>query len=325
MTVPSAWTRLAEANAAARFLDVSLRGAGQVIFQDNPLSGLSLLAAIAWGASAGGSPEVAVGAVVGLAVATGTAMLLHADRASLRQGLLGFNGLLVGVAVPTFLAATPAMWILLMVGAAVSTVAALGVTRAMRIWGVPALTFPFVLTTWLLLLAAYSFGAVTIDGMGPPAVAPGPTTPPPDPAAVPLFAAWLKGPAQVVFIDDWLSGVVVVLGLAIASLPAAGFALLGSGVAVVVALALGASPADVSRGLYGFSPVLTAMAIGCVFNVPSWRVGLYALLAIVFTVIAQAALNAGLAPLGIPALTAPFVFVTWVFLLAQADLGASPD
>jgi urea transporter len=46
----------------------------------------------------------------------------------------------------------------------------------------------------------------------------------------------------------------------------------------------------------------------------------------VFTVVAQAAFNVALTPLAIPALTAPFVLVTWIFLLARPDFpGAAAD
>lgn len=333
MAETSPWTRLAEANPAVRFIDVNLRGAGQVIFQNNPLTGLIFLAAIAWGAVQGGAPQIALGALVALVVGTVTAMLLDADQASLRQGLFGFNGVLVGCAVPTFLEPTAAMWALLVIGAAVSTVTMLAVSNVMKTWGTPALTFPFVLTTWFLMLAAYSFGAVAIDGMGPPALAhslaAGPLPLPATAAqaeaeALPLLEAWLKGPAQVFLIDDWISGVLVVFALAVSSLWAAAFALGGAAVALAVSLLLGASLSGVSGGLYGFSPVLTAVALGCVFYQPSGRVALYALLGTVFTVIVQAAMDAGMAPLGVPSFTAPFVFVTWLFLLPKADLKPHP-
>ncbi len=47
-------------------------------------------------------------------------------------------------------------------------------------------------------------------------------------------------------------------------------------------------------------------------------------MATVFTVIAQAALNAALTPFAIPALTAPFVLVTWLFLLPRQALDSRP-
>jgi urea transporter len=324
----SPWVRIADANAAVRFVDINLRGAGQVIFQNNPLAGLFFLVAIAWGAVQGGTPRVAAGAVMALAIATITAMLLNVDATSLRQGLFGFNGVLVGAAVPTFLADSPAMWVLLVIGAAVSTVTMLAVSNVMKTWGVPALTFPFVLTTWFLVLAAYSFGALAIHGMGPPALAHpavrAPTETTAVPGAVTLLEAWLKGPAQVFLINNWMSGILVVVGLAVSSLWAAACALVGTGVAIVLSLALGASTSSIIGGLYGFSPVLTAVAVGCVFYTPSWRVALYALLATVFTVIVQAAMDAAMMPLGIPTFTAPFVFVTWLFLLPKADLKPHP-
>lgn len=325
----STWARIVEGSALLRFVDVNLRGAGQVIFQNNPLTGAFFLVAVTWGAIAGGAPQIAAGAVVALIVATVTAMLLDADEGSLRQGLFGFNGVLVGCAVPTFIEPSVAMWALLVIGAATSTVAMLAVANVMKTWGTPALTFPFVLTTWFLMLGAYSFGAVTIDGMGPPALAHSLTTAPMSPAAVegqalPLLEAWLKGPAQVFLIDNWVSGILVVIGLAVSSLWAAGFALGGAAIALATSLALGASLSDINGGLYGFSAVLTAVALGCVFYPPSWRVTLYALLGTVFTVIVQGAMDAAFAPIGIPTFTAPFVFVTWLFLLPKADLKPHP-
>jgi urea transporter len=54
-----------------------------------------------------------------------------------------------------------------------------------------------------------------------------------------------------------------------------------------------------------------------VFYQPSLRVAAYTVLGTVFTVIAQAALNVALTPFAIPALTAPFVLASWIFLLPR--------
>lgn len=323
---PSAWTATVERNAIVRFVDINLRGAGQVIFQNNPLTGFFFLAAITWGAMVADQIAIAVGAIVALVVATVTAMLLDVDEGSLRQGLFGFNGVLVGAAVPTFLAINPAMWLILVIGAAVSTVTMLAVANVMKTWGVPALTFPFVLTTWFLVLAAYSFGHLSITSMGPPGLPHplGELATGPQLVLRPLLEAWLKGPAQVFLINNAISGVFVVLGLLVSSAWAALFALIGSAVALALSLGLGASLASVDAGLYGFSPVLTAVGLGCVFYTPSWRVTLFALLGTVFTVIVQGAMDAAIAPMGIPTFTAPFVFVTWLFLLPKAKLQPHP-
>ncbi|MDQ8726985.1 urea transporter [Bradyrhizobium sp. LHD-71] len=317
-----AWDELVEQSSLLRLIDLHLRGAGQVMFQNNPLTGLLFLLGIFWGAIASGNPAIAVGAVVGLVVATVTAILLQSDEVSLRQGLFGFNGVLVGVAVPTFLVMNPATWFLLVVGAAVSTVAMLAVSQVTKLWGVPALTFPFVLTTWFLMLAAYSFGHLPVRGLGPPAL-PVPAAAAVshlEPSAVFLLTAWIKGIAQVFLLNNLVTGVIFIAALLVSSIWAAAFAVAGSIVSVVVALMLGASAADIDAGLYSFSPVLTAIALGSVFFKPSWRVALFALLATVFTVIAQGALDAAVAPAGIPTFTAAFIFITWLFLLPKVNL-----
>jgi urea transporter len=108
------------------------------------------------------------------------------------------------------------------------------------------------------------------------------------------------------------------------SLAAAAFALTGAILAVLTAHLFGAESDLITGGLLGFSPVLTAIALGTVFYQPSWRVAVYAAVATVFTVVAQAALNVALSPFAIPALTAPFVLVTWIFLLPRQCLEPAP-
>ena len=325
--IDESWNRLAQANSLVRFVDECLRGAGQVIFQNNPLTGLFFILGIAWGSVVANTIPVIIGAVVALAIATATAILLDSDNESLRQGLFGFNGILVGAAVPTFLAATPTMWLLLVIGAAVSTVVMLAVSNVMKTWGVPALTFPFVLTTWFLVLAAYAFGHLPISSMGPPALPHAAGAEAAPAAALTsgfLLDAWLKGPAQVFLINNAISGILIVIGLLANSIWAGVFALAGSAVALLFALVFGAPPHSIDAGLYAFSAVLTAVGLGCVFYTPSWRVALYALLGTIFTVIVQGALDTALLPAGIPTFTAPFVFATWLFLLPKADLKPHP-
>ncbi len=45
----ASWESLSVSSAVLRFLDINLRGIGQVMFQNNPLTGILFLAAIAWG------------------------------------------------------------------------------------------------------------------------------------------------------------------------------------------------------------------------------------------------------------------------------------
>jgi urea transporter len=313
-----AWQRLCDGSAVLRFVDINLRGAGQVMFQNHPFTGALFIAAIAWGAFAAGAGVVLFGGVLGLVAATLTALWLRVDGEGLAAGLYGYNGLLVGLALPTFLAPSPTMWVYVLLGGAVSVVVMLGTSNVTRGLRVSALTFPFVLTTWLLLLAALAFAGQA--GETPPFT--GETEVLDAAVANPLDLAGFVGSvlhsiSQVFLKGSIVSALLFLAGLALSSPAAAGFALGGAALAVTTAHLLGAESELVSAGLLGFSPVLTAVALGTVFYRPGWRVAVYAALGTVFTVVAQAALNVAFAPLGIPALTAPFVLCAWLFLLPQ--------
>lgn len=301
-----------------RFIDFNLRGIGQVMFQDNPLSGLLFFLAIGWGSFVAGMPQVAIGGLLAIVAGTLTAQWLRVDASALAAGLYGYNAYLVGLAFGTFLGVSPLWWVYVAFGGAVSVPVTLAVANVFKSWGVAALTAPFVLTTWLFLLATYAFSA--IEGSGLPMAA-GITAI--DPAAANPLAfgdfvmGILKSIGQVFLKASIVAALLLLAGLAVNSFAAAGFALGGAIVAVVTAHVLGAESDLITGGLMGFSPVLTAIALGAVFYKPGVRVALYALAGTVFTVIVQGALNVAMAPFGIPTLTAPFVLASWFFLLPR--------
>lgn len=116
-----------------------------------------------------------------------------------------------------------------------------------------------------------------------------------------------------------LASLFFILGLAVESVACACYAIVGSLIATLLAYYLGANAHDISTGLYAFSAVLTSVALGTVFNQPGWRVFIYTLSGIIFTVFIQAAMNVLLMPFGIPTLTMPFVISSWLFLVPNKE------
>jgi urea transporter len=319
------WERCCSASKVLRFVDFNLRGIGQVMFQDNPVSGLLFFVAIGWGSYVAGMPQVAIGGLAAVVAGTLTALWLRVDGADVGAGLFGFNAYLVGLALPTFLAPSPLMWCCVVLGGIVSVPATLAVANVCRTWSTPALTAPFVLVTWLLLLGTYAFTA--IEGSGLPMTD---VVAPVDPAAAnPLaFGDFVQGVlrsiGQVFLKASVLAALLLLAGLAVNSVAAAASALAGAIVAVVTAHILGTESNLITGGLMGFSPVLTAIALGAVFNKPGVRTAIYALVGTIFTVIAQGAMNVVFTPFGIPTLTGPFVLVTWLFLLPRLKFDPAP-
>lgn len=298
-----------------KFIDNCLRGAGQVMFQNSPLCGLLFLAGIFWGAASNNQCIVAWGAIVGLTVSTLTGRILDMPEKDGQQGLWGFNGILVGCALPTFVGNTPWMWVALVLCSALTTWVRTGLNNVMKSWRINSLTFPFVLCTWFFLLSARALHSLPPTGMSAPSFPSAPFAVLHGATFVELLTYWLKGISQVFLIDSWVTGVLFLAGLAVSNLRAAAWAAVGSALALAAAIAFGGSAADISHGLYGFSPVLTAIALATVFYKPGWRSGTWAVLGVLVTLFVQAGMNMLLMPLGLATLTAPFCITTWLMLL----------
>lgn len=296
------------------YVRAMLRGAGQVMFQGNVWTGIFFLIGIFWGAYQEGQGVVAWGALVGLFVSTLTGYLLNLPRQNGLQGLWGFNGILVGCAFTTFLGDTIFTWIALIICSALSTWVRTGFNNVMAPWKVNSFTFPFVFTTWMFLLAARVMKGMPPVFMSTPEL-PGNFSTVIDLRLGDLIIYWLKGVAQVFLINSWVTGLLFLIGLFLSNKWAAIWAALGSAIALIIILMFQGPGNDIALGLYGFSPVLTGIALGATFYKVNYRSALWAILGIIVTVFIQAAMNVLLTPLGLPALTAPFCITTWLFLL----------
>ena len=135
----------------ARFGEWVLRGVGQVVLQNSPWTGLTILAGlsiVSW--------VSALDFVVGAAIATGVALAFRADRGLVEAGLFGFaggwSGLLVGgFAYPDRTYPTlELLWFLVMGGVlAVPLFSACYV--ACKKLGTSATALPVVILFWALL------------------------------------------------------------------------------------------------------------------------------------------------------------------------------
>lgn len=290
------------------------RGVGQVMFQDSAWTGLLFLIGIFWGAYASHTPLVAWGALTGVVVSTLTGYLSGLKEEPGAQGLWGFNGVLVGCAFPTFLGDTIWMWLALIFCAAMTTWVRNAFNNITEKWGVSSFTFPFVFCTWVFLLAARELHGVPTPDMSTPALTEH-VVPAINLGFGDLVVYWLKGVAQVFLIDNWVTGICFLVGLALCSMRAAIWAAIASAISLFLAIVFQATGADVAAGLYGFSAVLTGIALGATFCRFTWKTAIWAVCGIIATFFIQAGMNAFFAPLGLATMTGPFCIGTWLFLL----------
>lgn len=271
------------------------RGTGQVMFQNNAFSGALMGAGLLWE-----SPLMALWALLGNATATGFAVLMKYDRNGVAEGLYGFNGTLVGLAIAVFMPVTAGAVGLLLVGACLTAWLA---HRLARQRVLPGLTAPFVGVTWLLLaLCRWGFPALLrAPQAGVEIVSGG------------WLACFFRSIGQVLFQGETVvPGLLFLLAVGVNSRRQAVYASVGAGLAIGLAVCLRAEPEAVNAGLMGYNGVLCAMALE-----DGTRGGaLRAAVAVVLSV----GLQLGGMALGLPVLTAPFVLAVWMVVGGRVGL-----
>lgn len=310
-------------NATIVAVSSTLKGAGQVMFQGSPWTGLFFLLGIFWGSYECHVPAVAWGAVVGLVASTIAGYIMSEDKTPGEEGLWGFNGILVGCAFPTFLGNTWQMWLALVFCSMLTTWVRRGMNNVMAPWKINSLTFPFVLMTWLFLYASRMMSGLAPDALSVPVLTAATSPEVLDTSFGALVEYWLKGVAQVFLVNSWVTGVFFLVGLALCSRWAAIWAAIGSAISLAIAIIFKAGASDIANGLYGFSPVLTAIAIGCTFNSVNIKSAIWTVVAVIATVFIQAGMDAFFMPFGLPTLTGPFCLTTWLFLLPLFKFGGA--
>ena len=141
----------------------------------------------------------------------------------------------------------------------------------------------------------------------------------------------LKNISQVLLLNNAWTGLLILLGLFIGSWKVGVMALIASVIALLLAKRTNYSEEEINTGLSGFNPVLTAIAL-TLFLVPQRYSLIIILVAIIITMPIGSAFREFFKPFGVPMLTMPYVFVSWLILLmsfqfkfVNADVNILPN
>ncbi|WP_312491700.1 urea transporter [Pseudomonas cremoris] len=212
-----------------------------------------------------GAPALFGGALLGGVAGLLTAQRRGYPKAERQAGLYSYNGVLLGLLISQL----TRQWL----------------KHVGRPGDLPAYTAPFVGLGWLLLgsVPPSSFALTEPDMLS-------------------LISAPFTGIAQIMLLDQPMAGVLIAVGLWLASPRAAVWALIGACAGVLIALLLG-EPTSALLGLHSYNPALAALALSQTRRQP-WLPLLGIGLAIILT--------PGFAALQLPALTAPFILACWL-------------
>ena len=259
------------------------------MLQNNVLTGLLFLAGIFYN-----SWLMGLGAIAGNIISTISAKFLKYSDEDIKNGLYGFNGTLVGIAIWFFYGFNFSTTIAIIIGSVLSTV----IMHAMKA-KIPAFTAPFVISTWVVMLSIKLLNLIPflLSSLL-------------QNNSLNLLSTVSMGVGQVMFQGNIITGILFFLAILVNSRTAAIYALYGSLLGGLFAILLTLPLAMVNIGLFGYNAVLCGIALGT----KKWAGFILATLAILLSVL----LNYGLDKIGIITLTAPFVIATWVALMVKS-------
>ncbi|RJR51769.1 MAG: hypothetical protein C4576_03195 [Desulfobacteraceae bacterium] len=281
-----------------------LSGYGLVFFSTKPLVGLLFMLATFV------VPAQGLAGLGALLLSNGWAYFLGFSREEIRGGYYAYNGLLTGLALGlTYQINGPFVLMLLMASLLGVLIAASLQSLFRNYLFIPVLSAPFVLTTWLVLVADQGFHGLIYT------LEPFETTflVGVFPEALDLF---LRSLGASFFQLTPIAGLLIFAGLLLYSRFALVLAVVGLISGSVIYSLLKGDPVDLHRNLIGFNFILTAVAIGGVWTVPGMDTLVLAAAGSGLCAMIAAASTTLLAPLSLPALAFPFIATTCVMIFA---------
>jgi len=217
-----------------------LFGFSQCAFQANEVTGVLFIVAVAvfsW--------RMAVFYVVSGIVGTLVAKALRGDEGLLDLGLYGFNSALIGLALGNFFQPNPAVWLWMLILAAVTGALTVAMSKWLRF---PFLAAPFILTFWVIWPFAEPLGLTAVDFGAFPH------------APVTWAPAVIAALGSALFAPHVLAGLVFLAGLLISDWRHTVVAVIGAAIAAALAAQAGTPGAAINSGFIGFNGVLAALA-----------------------------------------------------------------
>ncbi|MBS1653133.1 MAG: urea transporter [Bacteroidetes bacterium] len=217
-----------------------LRGIGQIMLQNNAVSGLLILLGLFCS-----SYSLGFSTLIASIYGTTWAKIRHFNAEEIKNGFYGFSAALVGTSIIVFFKQTVFMWVI-MLPAAIIASEIQGFFNRKKI---SVFTFPFVLVCWVILIAFKNYFSVAT------------------PAPTIFFSAEnfyissiLKGFGQIIFQSSFFVSAIFFIAILINSPKAAAFGLAGAIVALIISTLLKVPQNDLHAGLYCYNAILSAIA-----------------------------------------------------------------
>jgi len=271
-----------------------LNSYSQVFFSENKLFASLLILISFFDKWAGASGLLAV------LTANIAAFILGYNKISIQKGAYGFNALLVGLGTGLSFQPNIELFIIVFFASLLTLFITLALEGILAKYALPYLSIPFLLGIWIIILATKDFSALGLS----------------ERSIYTYNELYALGGKSFIDIYDWfsnlnlavslriyflslgaiffqnniLAGILISIGLLYYSRIAFSLSLIGFFSAFLFYKFIGADFSELGYTFIGFNYILTSIAIGSYFVLPSWRSYLWTILLLPVTVIITAGL-----------------------------------
>jgi len=286
---------------------IVLKNIAQVLLLDNAWTGLFILLGLFVG-----SWKVGTMALIASMIALLLAKRTNYSDDEINTGLAGFNPVLTAIALTLFLVPEWYSLIIIIVAIIITMPIGSAFREFFKPFGVPMLTIPYVFVSWLVLLMSFQFKFVNADvNILPNAIHEIQFSG----HSIHFLNAFLSGFSEVFLLKSVLAGLLILIGIFIASRKAGIFAIIANLIGFIAVIVLGANHDQINDGLFGYNVILTVLALGVTFSTRIQRY-ISIVLGILLTIVIHAGMTTLLTPFGLPVFTLPFIIATWIMLFA---------
>jgi len=252
------------------------------------------------------------------------ALWMGFSKPFIAEGSYGFNSLLVGLGMGVYYQPDIPFFILLAVASLITFLITVAVSGVLAKYGLPYLSIPFLLALWSILLASRHFESLGVNQRGVYFLN----------ELYEVGSHWLvnlyhqfnglpihesikiylKSLGAILFQFNIVSGIVIATGLLISSRIAFTLSLLSFFTAYYFYLFIGADISELSYSYIGFNFILTGMAVGAFFLIPSRHSYMWAILLVPPMVILSSSLGHLFEVLHLSIYSLPYNLVVITFL-----------
>lgn len=273
-----------------------LKGFGQIMLQENALTGFLFIVGIFYG-----FPTMGFMAILASLCGIITSKIFSYGEVESNKGLYVFNAALVGAAIALFFKPMLMSWIIVIIGSLLATI----IQQFFIIRRIPVFTLPFVLVTWLIFYIAQHYFPDLVSGTSVLVVSAGDS-----------FTFAVRGFGQVIFQENLISGAIFFMAVFVSSPISALYGLAGAVLSAILANQFSLPTESIALGLFSYNAVLCAI----VFAGNLLKDGIWVLISILLSL----AISLIMMKFEVIQLTFPFVLSSCVTLLLKNSFQNQP-